>query len=256
MRIGPAPFQDPIVATEKINSSVWIMWLQEAYKRLSGSYDFIKFNTNTTEPIASGPGVMYWNPADGTIDTTLLNGSIAQLGQELHFYAKASGNIDNGTLCMFDGVQGDHIKVKQVTTGDAATIKSYPHYLVGVATQPISNNNFGYITWFGKVNGVYTTGWSVGDTLYFNAATGQFTNTEPTAPDNRIIIAAVIKAATGGAENGIILVKPSFEDYPEFVEVPATITSTGKKGQMAIDSSFLYVCTATDTWRRATLSSW
>jgi hypothetical protein len=40
------------------------------------------------------------------------------------------------------------------------------------------------------------------------------------------------------------------------VSVPATATSTGVVGQWAADSSYHYVCTATDTWRRTALSTW
>lgn len=34
---------------------------------------------------------------------------------------------------------------------------------------------------------------------------------------------------------------------------PALATSTGKAGQIAFDSSYLYVCIATDTWKRTAL---
>lgn len=258
MRINPAPIRDPFFTSEphKPYNNTWVMWFEEAYKRLQGYYDFIKLSTSPQEIIPTTPGTFWWNSVDGTADLKLLNDSTLQIGQELHFYAKADGNIDNGKLCMFAGAQGDHIKVKQVGASDAATIRQYPHYIVGIATQPISDGSFGYITWFGKVNGVYTTGWSVGDILYFDSSTGQLTNTEPTVPNNRIIIAAVIKTATGAAENGVILVRPSFEDYPEFVDVPATASSTGKKGMMAIDADYLYVCVATDTWKRTQLLTW
>lgn len=36
--------------------------------------------------------------------------------------------------------------------------------------------------------------------------------------------------------------------------VPATSTSTGTTGQLAYDSSYLYLCVATNTWVRATLT--
>ena len=39
------------------------------------------------------------------------------------------------------------------------------------------------------------------------------------------------------------------------VPVPATATSSGTAGQVAADSSFLYVCIATNVWRRVALSS-
>jgi hypothetical protein len=41
-----------------------------------------------------------------------------------------------------------------------------------------------------------------------------------------------------------------------WVAVPATATSTGVAGQVAYASGFLYVCVATNTWRRTALSTW
>lgn len=41
-----------------------------------------------------------------------------------------------------------------------------------------------------------------------------------------------------------------------WVSAPATASSTGTAGQMAYDSSYLYICTATDTWRRVAHSTW
>jgi hypothetical protein len=40
------------------------------------------------------------------------------------------------------------------------------------------------------------------------------------------------------------------------VAVPATATSTGAVGQFAADSSWLYICTAANTWRRVEIASW
>ena len=39
-------------------------------------------------------------------------------------------------------------------------------------------------------------------------------------------------------------------------KVPATSTTAGVQGQIAWDTNFIYVCTATNVWRRAALSSW
>jgi hypothetical protein len=41
-----------------------------------------------------------------------------------------------------------------------------------------------------------------------------------------------------------------------WVAVPASATATGTAGQVAYASGFLYVCVATNTWRRVALSSW
>lgn len=38
------------------------------------------------------------------------------------------------------------------------------------------------------------------------------------------------------------------------VAVPASATDTGVKGQVAIDAEYIYLCTAPDTWVRASLA--
>lgn len=43
--------------------------------------------------------------------------------------------------------------------------------------------------------------------------------------------------------------------FPSFVGVPASSSSNGTANQVAIDSTHLYVCVATNTWRRVTLST-
>lgn len=46
------------------------------------------------------------------------------------------------------------------------------------------------------------------------------------------------------------------ESVPEVVAAPTTATDAGEPGQVAYDSSYFYVCTASNTWVRATLSTW
>lgn len=38
--------------------------------------------------------------------------------------------------------------------------------------------------------------------------------------------------------------------------VPTAVNSTGRLGQFAMDTNFMYVCVATNSWRRIALSSW
>ena len=37
---------------------------------------------------------------------------------------------------------------------------------------------------------------------------------------------------------------------------PATATSTGSAGQIKIDADYIYVCTATNTWKRVAIATW
>jgi hypothetical protein len=82
---------------------------------------------------------------------------------------------------------------------------------MGVATENIANNEWGYITSFGEVKGVNTTGgaesWANGTLLYYDPTTpGKLTKNVPTAPNAKILVAAVVYAAT----NGILFVRPTF----------------------------------------------
>ena len=38
--------------------------------------------------------------------------------------------------------------------------------------------------------------------------------------------------------------------------VPATSSSTGTVGQIAFNSSHIYICVATDTWERVAIATW
>ncbi len=46
----------------------------------------------------------------------------------------------------------------------------------------------------------------------------------------------------------------SFTDAP--VAAPAAANSTGTAGQWAWDASYIYLCTATNTWKRAAIATW
>lgn len=147
-----------------------------------------------------------WNPDDGTMDIGLYGGSVLQVGQELMYYAKnTSGSlIANGTPVMFTGTVGSSGKL---TFGQAVADGSVlADYMMGVATQDIANNAFGYVTSFGLVRGFNTTGapygevWADGDLLYFDPATpGTWTNVQPQAPNIDVPVAVVVNAGSGGS---------------------------------------------------------
>jgi len=39
-------------------------------------------------------------------------------------------------------------------------------------------------------------------------------------------------------------------------QTPASATATGTAGTIAWDTSYIYVCTATNTWKRVAISTW
>ena len=55
------------------------------------------------------------------------------------------------------------------------------------------------------------------------------------------------------AYNGIDLKQPVTLNYSA---APASASATGTAGQIAWDSSYIYICTAADTWKRVAISTW
>jgi hypothetical protein len=157
-------------------------------------------------PHVTQPRRVQWNRDDGTMDVGLYGGSVLQVGQETMFYSKnTSGSlIPNGTPVMFTGTVGASGKL---TFGLAVADGSVPaDYMMGVATQDIADNAFGYVTSFGLVRGFNTTGtpygevWADGDLLYFDPATpGTWTKVQPIAPSIDVPVAVVVNAGSGGS---------------------------------------------------------
>lgn len=157
-----------------------------------------------------------WNRDDGTMDVGLYGGSVLQVGQETMFYSKnTSGSlIANGTPVMFTGTVGASGKL---TFGLAVADGSVPaDYMMGVTTQDIDDNAFGYVTAFGLVRGFNTTGapygevWADGDLLYFDPSTpGTWTNIQPAAPNINVPVAVVINAGGGGSGSIFVRMKVS-----------------------------------------------
>ncbi len=167
--------------------------------------DYVDLNERAPIP-ADKVGRTYWNRDDGTMDVDQYGGTVLQVGQELQYFAKntSGGLITNGTPVMFTGTVGSSAKLTfGLAVADGSVVADY---MMGVATQDIANNDFGYITDFGIVRGFNTTGspygevWADGDLLYFDPATpGTWTNVAPQAPNIDVPVAVVLNAGAGGS---------------------------------------------------------
>jgi hypothetical protein len=161
----------------------------------------IIFNTGYTPTFQMGE--LAWNGGD-TLNIGLLNNHIHKVGQEVLFYGKAQGSVAKGDAIMFAGVQGDHVLF---TKAVPAVINANPEYFMGIATQSLGNNDWGYVTHFGYIENLNTITYSGGTILYFDSTsgTGLLTDIKPTAPNANIIVAAVIRSHVN---QGILLVRP------------------------------------------------
>lgn len=176
---------------------------------------WLQFDT-TPQGYPTGPaanGTIYWDDADAIKTLNIVmedSGEVIQhVGEETYYRVKATAPITNGQVVMFTGTVGAPGGLKGAPATGLTAFQN--ELIMGVATQDIANNGWGYVTWFGEVKGINTTGgaetWGDGDILYYNPAVpGGLTKFVPTAPNPKVIVASVVHAAT----NGILFVRPTF----------------------------------------------
>ena len=59
---------------------------------------------------------------------------------------------------------------------------------------------------------------------------------------------------SAGGVTGLVRINGRFELAPAYV--PANAADAGTQGQIALDTNYIYICTATDTWKRVAISTW
>lgn len=197
------------------------------------------FARNPSPYPSTVPGTVYWDNEDRSKTLAVVmedSGDIVQdIGEETFYRVKATATITKGQVVMFTGSVGASGGLKAApATGLTA---AQTEYIMGVATQNIANNGWGYITWFGEIKGVDTTGgaeaWVDGEILYYNpAVTGGLTKIRPAPPNPIVIVAAVVNAAS----NGILFVRPTyFESGGAIINSPP-VTKTADFSVSVTDS--------------------
>lgn len=170
--------------------------------------DYIGFDVNPSA-IPTAPGSLYWDSADGnqTLNLVMAGGTATQqIGEEQYYRVKASSAITNGQVVMFTGTVGASGALTAApATGLTAETASY---VMGIATQDIALNGWGYITSFGLVRNINTNAFAAGSILYLDpTVAGGLTTTVPSAPNPKVqVCACVYQSATVGS----LFVRPSF----------------------------------------------
>jgi hypothetical protein len=203
-----------------------------------GPIDYLRFDTAHTHEEERVEGTLCWDPSDRSLNLAHANGVVQQVGQEQYYNVRnLTGNtITNGTVVRFSGAQMNG--TARILVEPFLADGTYPNlYVVGVATQDIANNSDGFVTSFGKVRDIDTTGntvsevWSTGDILYANPSiAGALTKVKPTAPNNVNPLAAVLRV---DATQGEIFVRPTFEQeqlYGSFMKTTDQIAGNTNYG--------------------------
>jgi len=166
-------------------------------------------------------------PANGVLIEVITLASVTSdnQAQKVLFYGKATGTISKGDAVMFAGAQGDHFLIAKATQ---AALSTNHEYILGLANQNFANNEYGYVVEFGRVDAIDTSMYTAGDILWFDSegtTAGALTNVQPTPPNTKIQLAAVIRSHQN---EGVLFVRPTI--YHELGELhDVSITSpTGR----------------------------
>lgn len=175
-------------------------------------------NTPTNTPTTAG--TLSWNDTDGTADLKLKGGNVTlQIGQEenVRVVNKTGATLNEADFRAVrirsvaeGGAQGQRLAVKLAQADNDANSST----TIGLVTESIANNAEGFITTFGNVSEINTTGakswggaetWVDGDMLYLSPDhAGYLTNVKPVAPKHMVVIGYVVYAH---AVHGKIFVK-------------------------------------------------
>jgi hypothetical protein len=173
---------------------------------------YVQFNTTQNPLPTDATGRLYYDSTDQFQTMVFqMNGSVVQhVGEEQFFRIKCQGSITKGQVVSFAGTLG----ASGGLIGKAATglTVDQANLILGVADESGSNNDWIFVSSFGEVKSINTTGgaeaWVQGQILYYNpAVVGGLTKTKPAAPNAIAVVAAVVHV---GSSNGILFVRPTF----------------------------------------------
>lgn len=157
--------------------------------------DYVQLNVNLAENPTT-VGAVYWDNDDQTLTAVMppSNGSSVrlQIGQEMYIRAvnKTGTTISNGEVVFVDGAQGNR---PSIALADADNYENATR-VIGMATEDIGKNLYGYITTTGLVRDLNTSDYSEGDCLYLSSTAGAYTTVTPTEGKARIRIGMVAKS--------------------------------------------------------------
>lgn len=163
----------------------------------------------TTDTHTPTEGSVSWNTEDATLDIGMEYGVVQQVG--LDTYARVENmtgaTMAKGTVVGFAGVGTNNVLSvsKYLADGSTPTL-----YILGVLAHELPDSGqVGYCQTWGHLRNVNTSAFAVGDILYASPTTaGGLTKVKPTAADNVVPLAAVLKV---GTTDGEIFIRPTVE---------------------------------------------
>jgi len=196
--------------------------------------DWIDFNQNATVPTANGR--ISWDSGTGTLNIGVGDSTTAtidlQVGQEeiVRVYNSEATTLTKGTVVYVSGSQGNRPAVKRAI----ATNDGYSVTTLGIVAADITSGAQGYVTTFGIISNLDTTGYSGGTAIWLSPiSAGTFTSIKPIAPDHTVLLGYVVRV-----DNNVGSVFVNISNGWEIDELHDVRISGSTVGDLLVKSSY------------------
>ncbi len=147
----------------------------------AASFDAISISTAPTTTV-TGTGMIRWDTGEGMPEINLGPITAKLVPSVYRIYNDAGVTLTRGQLVYISGAQGNRIAVKLASAANETASRA----TIGVVSHSIAAGAEGYIQTKGPVTGLVTTGLTAGAPLYLSTTAGQYTQTEPAAPNHGV----------------------------------------------------------------------
>ncbi len=159
--------------------------------------DYIDLNTAYTG--ATTQGRLSWDSGTGTLNIGVgdVGGTLIdlQVGQEeiVRVFNSEATTLQRGEIVYVFGSQGNRPSVKRAI----ATADGYSVTTLGMVTSNITSGSEGYVTTFGIISNLNTSGLTGGTAIWLSpTVAGAYTSTKPQAPYHTVLIGYVVRTGT------------------------------------------------------------
>ncbi len=167
------------------------------------SVDSIDFNTAANITVTES--LLTWDSGKGTLVFGVDGGLPLSIGTEnlVRVYNNTGSAITKGQVVSITGGQG---QTPTVGLSDASS-EALSRDTLGIAQENIPDADTGFVCTFGIVTSINTYGTTAGDPIYLSNVAGQFTSTQPQAPDNIVSLGWIVRVSnTPSSTDGQIFV--------------------------------------------------
>jgi hypothetical protein len=175
------------------------------FPAVSGNVSVDSIDFNTAANITVTESLLTWDSGKGTLVFGLDGGLPLSIGTEnlVRVYNNTGTAITKGQVVSITGGQG-----QTPTVGlSSATSEALSRDTLGIAQEAIPDADTGFVCTFGIVTSINTYGTTAGDPIYLSNVAGQFSSTQPQAPDNIVSLGWIVRVSnTPSSTDGQIFV--------------------------------------------------